>query len=158
MALKLLERYLRKNENIAMIMTKNVVTISKKHSALAASRLLKRHKVGAVVVVDKKKLVGILSERDLITRVLAIARNPAHLPVSKIMTPKVYAARPNESISTVLHQMDRLHIRHVPVVNDQNVPVGMVSARDLMGRAQQRMKKLMHIKDHYITHDALTGL
>ncbi|MEI8345622.1 MAG: GGDEF domain-containing protein, partial [Candidatus Omnitrophota bacterium] len=114
--------------------------------------------IGAVLVLDKKKLEGILSERDFVRRVIAKGKDPAKVEVSQIMTAKVVSAGPHDSVSSVLNRMQKLNIRHIPIVDEDLVPIGIVSARDLMARTQIRMKRLIHIKNHYMTHDALTGL
>jgi diguanylate cyclase (GGDEF)-like protein len=74
------------------------------------------------------------------------------------MTKEPYTPHPNDSISTVISHMHKKNIRHVPIIDEKEKLVGIVSLRNLMSRTQARIKNLTQLKDHYMTHDALTGL
>jgi CBS domain-containing protein len=95
------------------------------------ARKMSERNIGAIAVLDSGKLVGIFSERDLMTRVVAPGLNPDDTPVAKVMTKALVAARPEEEIGSALQKMQSLGCRHLPVVDEGNL-IGMLSLRDLL--------------------------
>jgi CBS domain-containing protein len=87
--------------------------------------------VGAVAVLDGGKLVGMFTERDLMTRVIAGDLDPDKTDVSKVMTRDVAAISPQEKAAEAMQRMQQLNCRHLPVVDDGQL-VGMISLRDLL--------------------------
>src|SRR5205085_8925731 len=88
--------------------------------------------IGALLVVDDRgKLVGIFSERDLLTRIAGLHDGYAKLPIEKFMTPKPEAVTASDTLAFALHKMDVGEYRHMPVVEDGR-PVGMISVRDML--------------------------
>jgi CBS domain-containing protein len=88
--------------------------------------------VGSIMVVERGILVGILTERDCLVRVLAAGVDPDTTRVSAVMTRKVMTITPNNPLVNALHRMHHNGFRHVPVV-EHGRPVGMVSVRDALG-------------------------
>ena len=95
------------------------------------ARKMSERNIGAIAVLDSGKLVGIFSERDLMTRVVAAGLDPDDTPVSNVMTRALVAARPEEEIGSALQKMQSLGCRHLPVVEEGNL-IGMLSLRDLL--------------------------
>lgn len=96
---------------------------------------------GCVLVCDeKKRLLGIVSIRDILLKVAGLVPDPARCPVSKIMTPKPECLEKDAPLSFALHKMSIGRFRHVPVV-DHGVPVGVVSTRDLIEYLTSKKKK-----------------
>jgi CBS domain-containing protein len=93
-----------------------------------AARLMKKGKVGAVLIVSDGRLAGIFTERDALFRVTAKDLDPKSTPVSAVMTPKPITVTPEETFGYALLLMYENGFRHVPVV-DHDRPVGVVSAR-----------------------------
>jgi CBS domain-containing protein len=88
--------------------------------------------IGALMVVDEAgKLLGIFSERDLLTKVADIHPDYARLPVRQFMTPRPETVSPDDTLAFALHKMDVGGYRHLPVVKD-GLPVGMLSVRDML--------------------------
>jgi CBS domain-containing protein len=100
-------------------------------SVLDVARQMTDRNVGAVAVLDHGALVGIFSERDLMTRVVVAGLNPESTPVSTVMTRDLVVADPVEDVDAALHKMNTLGCRHLPVVTGGNL-VGMISIRDLL--------------------------
>jgi CBS domain-containing protein len=109
-----------------------VVSISSTADLVAATGLLKKHQIGVLVVLDAGgRLVGILSERDIVH---AMAENGAAvlgLTVSQVMTAKVSTCEVSDSISSVMQRMTDGKFRHMPIL-DKDRLAGMVSNRDLL--------------------------
>lgn len=95
----------------------------------AAAAMSKRH-VAAALVLEDNKLVGILTERDLVFRVMAKEIDANAIAVRDIMTADPKTIGPNEQASAALEMMREGHFRHLPVT-DGNAILGMISIRDL---------------------------
>lgn len=97
-----------------------------------AALLMKRHEIGALMVVDDDKLVGMFTERDALFRVVAEGRNTQITRVAEVMTANPQTIDPDKPFAYALHLMHEGRYRHVPVVENGR-PVGMISARDALG-------------------------
>ena len=95
------------------------------------ARKMSEKNIGAIAVLDSGQLVGIFSERDLMTRVVVPGLDPDDTPVATVMTKSLVAARPEEEIGSALQKMQSLGCRHLPVV-DEGKLMGMLSLRDLL--------------------------
>jgi len=109
-----------------------VVSISSTADLFAASKLLKKHQIGVLVVLDQGgRLVGILSERDIVHAMAEGGDTVRQLPVSQMMTAKVSTSDVNDSITSVMERMTKGKFRHMPVL-DKGRLAGIVSNRDLL--------------------------
>lgn len=93
-----------------------------------AARLMRENAVGAVLVVDEGRLVGIFTERDAVYRVMAAGGEPAATPIGEVMTRDPMTVAPDDTFGYALLLMHEHGFRHAPVVEDGR-PVGVVSAR-----------------------------
>jgi len=96
------------------------------------AREMRMNDQDSVAVMDDGMLVGIITERDLV-RAIADGVNPKEAAAALIMTVDPATVTADEDVSVVAVKMMRLGIRHLPVVNDKDEPVGLVSARSLVG-------------------------
>jgi CBS domain-containing protein len=96
-----------------------------------ATRLMKRGKVGAVLVVKEGRLVGIFTERDAVYRVIAVHRDPRITRLAEVMTPDPKTVEPDETFGYALLLMHEHGFRHAPVIENGR-PVGVVSARSAL--------------------------
>ncbi len=97
-----------------------------------AAQLMKRRNVGAMMVVDGDKLVGMFTERDALFRVLAGELDGKTTLLSEVMTPNPRTIQPNRLFVHALGIMHEGRFRHLPVIEDGR-PIGMISARDAFG-------------------------
>jgi len=95
------------------------------------ARTMSERNIGAIAVLDSGKLVGIFSERDVLTRIVAEGRNPDDTRVESVMTKDIIVAAPADDINEALQKMHECNCRHLPVVQGGNL-VGMISIRDLL--------------------------
>jgi CBS domain-containing protein len=100
-------------------------------SVFEAIKILAEKGVGALMVMDKGKLVGILSERDYTRKIALLGKNSKETKVRDIMTANVLVVTPQTRTRQCMAIMSEKNIRHLPVV-DGNTVVGMLSIRDLM--------------------------
>lgn len=115
-----------------VIKAQTILTMSPDVTVRAAAREMKQRKVGAVMVEEAGKLVGIFTERDGLFRVLAEARDPDVTPLSAVMTARPTTISADRRLSHALHLMHDNGYRHLPVV-EAGAPVGMISIRDALG-------------------------
>lgn len=95
------------------------------------AKLMVDHDCGAIPVCEAKKLVGMITDRDITCRAVATGRTPASIPVSEVMTKPVFAVRQNESVEVAIDLMKTKMIRRLPVVDDAGEIVGIVAPSDL---------------------------
>ena len=100
-------------------------------SVFAALQLLAEHEVGALVVMDGDRLVGVVSERDYTRKIALQGRNSRDTPVAEIMTAQVLTVGPGTGTRACMALMSERKIRHLPVVDGATV-LGMISIRDIM--------------------------
>lgn len=107
------------------------VVVSPEASLRSAAHTLWLEDVGAVVVQEGTRAIGILSERDLVERV-AREDDLDRMTVREVMTPHLIAARPRDTVHDAAYRMLESGIRHLPVLDDGGNVIGMVSIRDLL--------------------------
>jgi len=95
------------------------------------ARSMSEKNIGAIAVVDSGKLVGIFSERDIMSRVVAQGLNPDETTVAKVMTKEIVVGDLNEDVEDALRKMHAVGCRHLPIVDKGNL-VGIISLRDLL--------------------------
>ncbi|MDP6018453.1 MAG: CBS domain-containing protein [Candidatus Latescibacteria bacterium] len=102
---------------------------------------LKGHNVGCVLITDHGELTGIFTERDVLYRVAGLIENLDSVPVESLMTPQPTALKPSDPINRALHLMAIHGFRHVPLVDDDGCPVGIVSLRDIVGFMEEHFAR-----------------
>ena len=131
---------------------RDVVTIDPNASLAAAVELLAEKRIGAVVIVGAdRRIVGILSERDIVRALAEQGRKALDEPVSAAMTRKVSTCHERETISSIMERMTLGKFRHVPVV-DQGQLAGIVSIGDVV---KHRLSEVEHdsaaMRDYILT-------
>ena len=111
--------------------TAKVVSASPQTSVAAAAALMLGHRVGAVLVIDGGSLVGIVTEHDILARVIAPGRDVTAVQLHEVMTREPLTAGPETTLGHALVVMHEHGIRHLPVLRD-GAPVGIVCARDAL--------------------------
>ena len=99
-------------------------------SVFDAVRVMNGQRIGSVLVVEDSRLVGILSERDVLLRVVPVCGDPRAVKVSEVMTRELETVGPNSGIHEVMRIMTERRVRHLPVVEGDQV-IGLVSIGDL---------------------------
>ncbi len=114
-----------------VIQRQHLITVPPSATVYEVAVSMSEGRVGAVPVVDGDLLVGIFSERDLMTRVVVPGRDPKTTPVSEVMTHEVVTATPEEHVDFCLEKMRKAPCRHLPVEMGGRI-VAMISMRDLL--------------------------
>lgn len=97
----------------------------------AAVAVMRRERIGCLLVVEGEELVGIFTERDLLKKILACGE-PLTTPLSAVMTARPVSVNVLDSIRTAVERMQTGGYRHVPVVDEGNRPVGVLSAKRII--------------------------
>jgi len=122
-----------KVQNILDHQKVDLVTIRPEDTIETAARLLTTNNIGAIPVRDSEaKMVGVLSERDLVHGYANHGAAVMSFTVKDMMTTRVTSCRPADSIENAAMKMSKLHIRHLPVLDDNGGVIGMISQRDVM--------------------------
>lgn len=100
-------------------------------TVLEAARMMTERNIGALPVLREGRLVGIFSERDVMTRVVAAGRSPGSTKLSEVMTSYPRTVSPEETVDNCLFMMKEFGFRHLPICAGDDF-VGLVSVRDLM--------------------------
>jgi CBS domain-containing protein len=125
------------NRKVRDIMTANPETVSEKDSIRDAARIMAQRDTGIVPVVDGRKVIGLITDRDIVVRLIAEGKDPANARVNEAMTKNVRAVNEDSSIDDVIRVMKGAEVRRVPVVNKNDEIVGILSIGDLAVETNQ---------------------
>jgi len=130
-----------------IIENQKVVIANSDINIFEASRLMKENSIGALLVCEKQRLVGMFTERDALFRVMAEARDPKTTSLAEVMTRHPQTVDPDKPLGHALHMMYEGGFRNVPVV-ENGKPVGMVSARQALGPELREFVAEMDEREH----------
>lgn len=113
------------------LMTRHMVNVEAGSSAIDAAKLMKNHKIGSVFVLEQDRIVGIVTEPDIIRKVVGVDGVPYGIPVEDIMSSPVIGIDGRRSVTDAADLMERHGTRHLAVLKDNSI-VGILSVRDLL--------------------------
>jgi CBS domain-containing protein len=117
------------------IMTKKVIVVPSGEGLYEVAKLMKQHEIGSVIIVDNdegKKAKGIITERDIIYKVLTKKLDPYKTSVDEVMSSPLRVVKPETSLEDASSAMQENRIKRLPVVNDNNELIGVLSEGDIM--------------------------
>ena len=127
-----------------------VVSVRPDQSVLEAIKVLAQENIGAAIVMNGPKIVGIFSERDYTRKVVLQGRSSDTTKVEEIMTPNVIVVGPRTKTRECMQLMTEKGIRHLPVV-DNGACTGMISIRDIVGDIIADQDFTIEQLEHYIS-------
>ncbi len=135
---------------IKVIQNRDFLTSTPEKSVRAVAAHMKQYHAGAVLVVDADEghLIGICTERDLAYKVLAEGLDPHTTPVRAIMTANPECIPPEKPFGHALHRMFEGGFRHLPVIDPQGRPLGVISARDALGIEMLHFREEAEQREH----------
>lgn len=128
----------------------NVWSVASQDHVFEAIRVMAEKGVGALLVIDDKRLVGIVSERDYARKVILVGKSSKSTQVSEIMTSEPVTVTPNQSVDDCLSVMTAHGFRHLPVVDGDEV-VGVLSLGDLVRSIMDDQKHQISSLEQYIS-------
>jgi CBS domain-containing protein len=127
-----------------------VWTITEDASVLDAARIMNEHKIGALVVTAGTEVVGIFSERDVLRRVVVERRDAVITQVADVMTREVFCGTMETSIEEARGAMKTRRIRHLPVVDEQQQLLGLISIGDLNAHDIADHEQTIYLMNEYL--------
>ncbi len=124
--------------------------IAPDETVLTAAERMNDDRIGSLVVMQGSTLIGIITERDILTRIVADQRDPSTTAVSSVMTADPLSCPPKTTVGEAREIMRRERIRHLPVCEDDKL-IGMISIGDLNAFESQRLNGLVDSLESYIT-------
>ncbi len=126
------------------VMSKPVLTIKEEETAKTAGEIMKKHRKGCLIVVRNNKPVGIVSDSDLINKVLVRDKKASEVLVKEIMSSPLVTVGPDDDLTEAVSKMKRNNIHRLPVVEKERV-VGLISLTDI-ARATPEMMELLEYR------------
>ncbi|MEM6781057.1 MAG: CBS domain-containing protein [Pseudomonadota bacterium] len=131
------------------VMTPNCQWIAPEKNANDAAEIMKQQDIGFLPVGENDKLIGMVTDRDIVMRTLAEAKDPAATQIRDIMTPKTFYCYDDQDVEEICNNMGEIQVRLLPVVNRDKRLVGVVTLGDLaqeasrpnVGQTQQQITK-----------------
>ena len=118
--------------SVKKVMTKNPLLVDTTTTIREVVEIMKTKKVGSLLVNQEDKTVGIITETDIVRRVIGEDRVPYITAVSQVMSAPVLSIQEDASIYDAQDMMDKHHIRHLLVVDEEEAVLGLISIRDLI--------------------------
>lgn len=129
----------------------DVWTIGPDETILEALMQMAEKRIGALLVMNHEKLVGIVSERDYARKVALEGRSSRQSKVSEIMSHKVLCAKPEQTVQECMALMSDKRARHLPIIDHKKI-IGIVSIGDLVKSIIEEQQFEIEALQHYITH------
>ena len=128
----------------------NVYSITSGLTVLDALKAMGEKNIGALLVIEDEKLLGIISERDYARKIVLKGKSSSETLVKEIMTEKVIAVSPDDNIEKCMELMSEKKIRHLPVVKDEKV-TGIISITDVVTAIIASQKETISHLQNYIS-------
>lgn len=137
---------------ISKAMHSNADWVSAGTPVSEVARMMRADDIGAIPVGKDDRLIGMITDCDIATRVVAEGLDPARTSAEEIMTKGLVYCRTHESVEDAIHLMDQRKIRRLPVINDKKRLVGMLSLGDVAHSVSRELSgELLHgVADHHV--------
>jgi CBS domain-containing protein len=132
------------------VMTKNPTCCLPSDTVAKAAQLMKRENIGSIPVIENeqtRKLVGIVTDRDLVLKIVAEGRESKSTTVEAVMTHKVVTCRAEDDLQKALDAMSEHQLRRIPVVDANHNIVGIIAQADVATRVDQPEKTAAMVKE-----------
>jgi CBS domain-containing protein len=120
------------------IMSLSIEVIDRKASALMAAKKMTIRGVGVLPVVDGSRLVGVITDRDLVVRSMARGVNPEAVEVDLLMTQEVVTCKSEDDIGHVINLMERHQLRRIIVTDSDDAPIGVIAVEDIAAKSTDK--------------------
>lgn len=114
------------------IMTKNVAVIDQNATVQKAAMILRKRNIHGLVIVKGKSIIGVLTDKDIISKVVAENKSPLKVKVKDVMAPKIIVAKPTDTIDEATRVMFANDVSRLPVVDEKGNLVGIITMTDMI--------------------------
>lgn len=121
--------------NVREVMTNQIETVDSENTIEAAAKTMESMNIGALPVQEERKIVGILTDRDITVRAVATGKNPTETKVKEAMSPAVFCCHDDESIEDAVKRMSEHQVHRLIVVDQDNKPCGILALQDIALKA-----------------------
>jgi CBS domain-containing protein len=137
-------------KDVLAVKGSQVLSIGTNATVLLAANLMNEHRVGSVVILDQGRVAGIFTERDVLRRVVGEQRDPAKTSIVDVMTHEVLCCKPETTIEEIRGAMKNRRIRHLPVVDDNERLLGLISIGDINAQLAAIQEQTIHLLQEYV--------
>ena len=130
---------------------RGVISVAPADTVLEALKLMAEHDIGALLVMDQGKPVGIFSERDYARKVVLQGKSSKDTPIREVMSDKVIYVTLSQSVEDCMAIMTDRRVRHLPVLGTEGEVAGFVSIGDMVKETISEQKFVIEQLEHYIT-------
>lgn len=123
---------------IRELMALDPICCSPETDVARVAKLMTDNECGAIAICDGTRVVGIVTDRDIVTRGVATGADPKTLPVADVMTRNLILVHDDDRVERAVHLMESRHIRRLPVIDEEEQIVGMISMTDMAEHLAER--------------------
>lgn len=131
------------NDRVRDIMTREPQCVTQNEKLGRVAKMMRDEDCGAIPVVageNDRKIIGMVTDRDIVVRVVADGKNPTDIPVEIAMTKEVYSVKEDDSVESVFKIMSDRQVRRVPVVDQNDRLIGIVAQADIATESSDTQK------------------
>ncbi|MFC1781476.1 CBS domain-containing protein [Planctomycetota bacterium] len=125
--------------DISEIMSRDVSSIERNSNITQATQLMSLQKISSIIVMENDEVLGILTEKDLLNRVVALNKNPYNTKIEEVMTSPIISVSPNYSIFSASRKMETMHVRRLVVIKDKKL-CGIVTQTDIFRAVKNKLQ------------------
>ena len=127
-------------KDVAEIMSSDVAVVQTKATVAEAAQIMSSHNISCIVALEGNEVQGIITERDLLKRVIAPQKDPAHINIEEVMSSPVTTIPPNYSVFSAYKTMDRMHVRRLVVMENEQL-CGIVTQTDILRVTKKKLQE-----------------
>jgi CBS domain-containing protein len=139
---------------VSEVMTKEVVTVGPHYNVADVASLMDAKGIGSVIVLEEDRVLGILTERDIL-KVIGAGEDPKNVAAHEALIGDLYTIAPDASIEDAANQMTQARVRHLPVIADDQI-VGIVSIRDVVRWSVREMAQAAELPHLDVSRQVLS--
>jgi CBS domain-containing protein len=125
-------------KNVSDVMTTRPRSVNPDTPLSQVAELMESEDVGAIPVVDGDRLLGMITDRDIVVRAIAKGKDPKGMPAREVASQELVTVDPGQDLSDALQLMAQYQVRRLPVVDEDNRLVGVVSQADVAVEAKEK--------------------
>ena len=134
-----------------------IFSLTPQDTVMTATQMMADKHIGAILVLDGEKLVGIFTERDIAVKAVAGRKSITDTRLADVMTPNPDSIRPDEYVFRALELMQAGGFRHLPIVGDEGV-IGLISIRDVYGAVREDLEEALLEREAFISGTGYGGV
>jgi CBS domain-containing protein len=139
---------------VSEVMTKEVVTVGPHYNVADVASLMDAKGIGSVIVLEEERVMGILTERDIL-KVIGAGEDPKNVAAHEALIGDLYTIAPDALIEDAANQMTQARVRHLPVIADDRI-VGIISIRDVVRWSVREMAQATELPHMDVSHQVLS--